>query len=188
MPMYRCGKCKEVWKMGSTAPSSPTCPLDCVLEDGRRVVMTQLSVPTITTAFCGEETEPMTDPISDPETEYRDLPVRLTESELAIKANEMSVERLKIKALKDRVGDLNDEKKIHEKQLLKLAEIVKAGEEDRQVECHWIESLEEGISRLVRQDTIEEVDSHILGPDELQKGLAFGDNPENMEPADGETH
>jgi len=119
-------------------------------------------------------------------TVNRDLPVKLTTEDLERLGTEMSVVELEIKDLKDQVSGLNTTRRGKEGHRLELATTIDTGEETRSVECKWVESVAENVTRLIRQDTGEEVDSRTLTPDDLQQGLGIGGDPDNKQGEDGD--
>lgn len=106
-----------------------------------------------------------------PDDVLRDLPVQLTDVDLAQKAKELAEAELKVDALKEEAKGLNKNKRAAEGHRLELARIVESGEEERQVACRWIEHIDENCKRLVRQDTAEVVDEEALTAEDHQQGL-----------------
>lgn len=106
-----------------------------------------------------------------PDDVMRDLPVQLTEEDLAQKAKELAEAELKVDALKEQTKVLNKDKRAAEGYRLELAHIVDTGEEERQVACRWIDDLDQNCKRLVRQDNHEVVDEEPLTADDHQQGL-----------------
>ena len=117
---------------------------------------------------------------------WRDLPCELTDKDWKRLANEQSANSLKAVELKDKASALSAEKSALLKDNVRLGHIVKAREETRQVKCKWVESLPENVTRLIRQDTGDEVESRTLRADELQGGLGFGDDPNNKQGTDSD--
>lgn len=125
---------------------------------------------------------------------WRDLPCKLTDKDWKRLADEQSANSIKAEELKNRASALSSERLALFKDNLRLGYIIKTREETRQVECKWIESLAQNVTRLIRQDTDEEVDSRALTQDDLHTSLDFGDNPDNKgtdgddDPTDGAVH
>ena len=106
-----------------------------------------------------------------PDDVLRDLPVQLTEEDLAQKAKELADAELKVDALKEEAKGLNSQKRAAEGHRLELAHIVESGHEERQVPCRWIEHIEENCKRLVRQDTGGVVHEEALTAEDHQGAL-----------------
>lgn len=123
-----------------------------------------------------------------PDDVLRDLPVQLTEEDLAQKAKELADAELKVDGLKEEARGLNKDKRAAEGHRLELARIVESGEEERQVACRWIEYIEENCKRLVRQDNGNVVDEEALTADDHQQGLNLvpdGDDENDQGAPDG---
>lgn len=113
----------------------------------------------------------MTTEEKHPDDVFRDLPVKLSEADLAVKADELAQAELEVDDIKSKVRELNAKKRAAEGHRLKLAQIVDTGEEDRQVKCRWIEDLPQNRKLLVRQDNQETVEEVALTADDLQGTL-----------------
>ena len=106
----------------------------------------------------------------------RELPVRLTQTELLELGDKMSGIEIEIgrrkedrKALNAQIHELSDERR-------KIAVLIDSGEETRLVRCTWIEDLAQNCKRLIRQDTGIEVDVQALTADDRQEAM-FGETP-----------
>ncbi len=112
----------------------------------------------------------------------RELPVELTDAELAARGTEQADTELKIEALKDKVQGLNGEKRKLEGHRNTLAHVIDKGVEDRMVECKWVEDLDHNVKKLERLDTGEVVENVALTAEDREGSLNFdgeggGDKP-----------
>lgn len=122
----------------------------------------------------------------DRDTVMKDLPVKLTGEDLERMAAHQSETEIKIEGLKDERKDLNKEIGDLEKHRNKLAHCVDSGEEERQVECHWIEDLDHNVRRLIRQDSGDVVDEQTMTAAERQEGLGLDDDAPTDDANDGD--
>ncbi len=111
-----------------------------------------------------------------PDDVLRDLPVQLTEEDLAQKAKELADAELKVDALKEEAKGLNSQKRAAEGHRLELARIVESGVEERQVPCRWIDDVPKNCKRLVRQDNHEVVDEEALTAEDHQGDMDYSDD------------
>ena len=108
-----------------------------------------------------------------PDDVMRDLPVQLTDPDLAVKAQELADVELKVDGLKEQAKALNKDKRAAEGHRLELARIVDTGVEERQVACRWIDDIDQNCKRLVRQDNHEVVDEQPMEAEDHQGNMKF---------------
>jgi len=103
----------------------------------------------------------------------RQLPCKLTETELLARGESMAESELQIDKLKA-------DRRATNKQILeqvdlrnKLAHTIEAGEEMRNVTCRWKARESEKLWRLVRTDTDAEVENRPMNAADLQGNLSF---------------
>lgn len=107
--------------------------------------------------------------------EQRELPVKLSDAEVAAKARELSevIEEIEEEekdqaeqkaAMKARMGELEAKQRA-------LARVVRRGTEDRMVDVWTVADYESGNARAVRQDTGEVLSSRVLSNAERQLPL-----------------
>lgn len=101
----------------------------------------------------------------------RELPVDLTAAEKLDFGEKMAEAELAIVALKKEMEPLKAEVKEHAEERKRLAECIDSGTEERDVNCKWIENLDENVRRLVRQDTGAVVEEIALTAEERQEKL-----------------
>ena len=104
----------------------------------------------------------------------RDLPVELNAAEKLDFGEKMADAELSIAALKKEMEPLKAAVKDHAAERARLAECIDSGTEERQVNCKWIETIEENVTRLIRQDTGDVVEERALSAEEREQSLDFG--------------
>lgn len=95
--------------------------------------------------------------------------------ELAAKVREEDAEQLAFAAWQTSMKESQKAKKEHlaelHRETSRLAAVVDAGKEERQVSCSWLYALSMGMAFLVRDDTGELVDHRELAEEERQVDL-----------------
>ncbi len=104
-------------------------------------------------------------------TVHRDLPVELSDEDKAKLGVDMASTETQIEQLKEDAKELNTKKRALQGHLNKVAHEIEDGAQERNVECHWVEDLPHGVKNLVRQDTMETVDTATLTHADLQEEL-----------------
>ena len=112
------------------------------------------------------------------DVETRELWCELTESELLARGDSMAECELKIEQLKLKRGTIADAIKAQRAERRKLAGVIDAGKEQRDVRCVWIERFEQNCYELIRQDTGALVDTRAMTASDRQRGLGFADDEE----------
>lgn len=102
---------------------------------------------------------------------HRDLPVELSDEDKAKLGVEMASTETQIEDLKEQAKELNTKKRALQGHLNKVAHEIEDGAQERNVECHWVEDLPHGVKNLIRQDTMETVDTATLTAADLQEEL-----------------
>lgn len=109
--------------------------------------------------------------------ETRRLPVKLSQAELLIRADEMADCEVGIEVLKAKRGTLNDQIKKFTKRRLELGHVIEKGEEAQEVRCEWVPDFQKNVFRLTRPDGEREViDTRPMSGDDRQLDL-MGDVP-----------
>jgi hypothetical protein len=101
----------------------------------------------------------------------RELPCKLTESELLVRGNTMADCELKIDVLKGQRSGVNAEIRKEVRERNKLAHTIEAGVELRTVLCKWIGDYKQNVWHLIRQDTGDEVETRAMTAADRQTGL-----------------
>jgi hypothetical protein len=107
------------------------------------------------------------------ETETRELLCELTQAELLSRGSAMAEAELRIEQLKLKRGEVSDAIKVQRAVRRKLAGVIDAGKELRDVRCVWIAHFTRNCFELVRQDTGEVVDTRAMTAEERQEDMDF---------------
>lgn len=114
-------------------------------------------------------------------TVTRDLPCRLTQDEILDRGRQQAREVVKLQTVqaekKTVTAELGAQEKKHLEEVHRLARIVTSGQEWRAVECDESVDLRQGVVRLVRMDTGEEISCRPLTAKEKQGTFAFEGEP-----------
>lgn len=102
---------------------------------------------------------------------HKDLPVKLTEAELAKYGEQMGNSEAAIEKYELERKRLGDAMKAEKDTRRRIGLMLDGGTEQRKVLCRWVESIEENCKRLVRQDTGDIVDVLALTADDRQMSL-----------------
>lgn len=124
----------------------------------------------------------------EPESETRELPCALTETELLEYGEEMAACELEAERLKDERKHINERIAAKVERRAELAHVIDAKAETRDVPCKWIEDFAHKCWNLIRQDTGEQVDQRTMSADDLQEDLFDGDDPPVRKHVDPEPH
>lgn len=114
----------------------------------------------------------------------KQLLCRLTDSEVLRKGEALAAARLLIEELKDQRKAVNERINAQQDEVLKLAQLIDARSEERDVPCKWVEDFTHKVRKLIRQDTGEEVESAIMTADDLQDELDLDDGDEEFNDLD----
>lgn len=112
------------------------------------------------------------------DVETRELSCELTEAELLTRGDAMADCELKIEQLKLKRSVIADQIKAQRAERRKLAGVIDAGKEQRDVRCVWIEKFEQNCFELVRQDTGAVVDTRAMTAADRQGSMGFDDDAE----------
>lgn len=111
----------------------------------------------------------------------RKLPCKLTAAELEERLHEAKTAVDEIATLAGEVADLKKEAKekqseidAKQRRINDLAKIADAGEEERDVPCHYRYLIESNAVELVRLDTSDIVEQRAMTAEERQQQLDFG--------------
>lgn len=102
---------------------------------------------------------------------HRDLPCKISDQDRAKLGDDMARTETQIETLKEEAKELNTKKRALQGHLNKVAHEIEDGAQEKSVECHWVEDLPHGVKNLIRQDTMETVDSATLTAADLQEEL-----------------
>lgn len=101
----------------------------------------------------------------------RKLVVKLSESELAERGEEMAVETMKKLRLEFQRSAINRAIKPHKERSEELAAVIEAGEEERSVLCYWSYDWRMNLRYLYRSDTGEQIDTELIPEGKKQTDL-----------------
>lgn len=118
----------------------------------------------------------------EPDSENRELLCELTQAELLNRGDAMADAELHIERLKAQRSEVADRIKAERATRRKLAGIIDAGKEFRQVRCAWIERFENNCFELVRQDTGAVVDTRAMTAADRQETIDLGGDDEELGP------
>jgi len=104
-------------------------------------------------------------------TEKRMLMCQLTEEDRVRLSKDQTKHYQDSLALQQKIDRLKAEQKPHEKQIEKIFAVLIAGEEERNVECHWVYDFPGGTKYCHRGDTGEEVENRPISEFEKQQEL-----------------
>lgn len=116
---------------------------------------------------------------TDEVDEYGGYRLREVTDEQAVNNDLLDV-TCKVEEVKETRGAVLNRKKVAEDRLVELSQALRSGKEEREVECEWIPDHRDGISRLVRMDTYETIESRKLTEDEAQAAFSFDPAPRAM--------
>lgn len=107
------------------------------------------------------------------EVEERELPVKLSATELLERGEQMAAAELKIEEQQLERTVITTDINRAKKERARLGHVIDSGEEPRMVRCHWQEDFAKNVWRLVRQDTGEQVDTRAMTADDRQEALSI---------------
>ncbi len=113
---------------------------------------------------------------SAPEREQRECKCKLTGSEMLLRGEQMADAELEIDRLKESRKGINGQIAVLSDTRGKLAQVIEDGEEDRMVDCAWIEDVSQNVFKLVRQDTGTQIDTRAMTASDYQTGLPLEDD------------
>ncbi len=102
---------------------------------------------------------------------HRDLPVDLSDEDKAKLGVDMASAETQIEDLKEQAKELNTKRRALEGHRNKVAHEIENGAQEQSIECRWVEDLPHGVKNLIRQDTMETVDTATLTSADLQEEL-----------------
>lgn len=108
-------------------------------------------------------------------SEVRKLPVRLEDTTLLDRADEMAECELRIEQLGLQRSQLNDGINKARKRRLELGRIIDSGEEDQEVRCEWRADHAKAVWRLYRTDSGTVIDERTMTAEDMQTSLTSGD-------------
>lgn len=123
---------------------------------------------------------------------FQRLPCALSEAEKALRADELArevdrhgnIELAKRAAAKLYAKDLEE----CDRRIGELAEQVRTGVEQRDVECQEVVRFARNLVETVRVDTGEVVSARAMRPEERQEAIDFGDEAGDAEDLKSRTH
>jgi hypothetical protein len=114
------------------------------------------------------------------QTETRELACKLNDTELLQRGDAMADAELQIEQLKLKRGELGDKLKAQRALRRKFAGVIDSGEERRDVRCVWQRDDAKNCFRLVRQDTLAEIDTRAMTAADRQEDMGFdGDDSDD---------